>query len=224
MQIISRFDNPFLEKINNFKQSLARQPIILLVRPSENVYLEENSRKKFEEEIKEITSKGLLNLEIPWESRESWLDLMTGLKSKFPHINLGSASVKNKKSIDDSKKVGLNFSMMKFWQKDLFIYSKKNEYLLIPGLNQLNQIEEAYSYNCRIIKIYPVNSKDNSLNTSDFKNISFIAAGGICISDLNKFIKLDYQGIVIGKRGYDGQIFDEKITKWLKCNASNEKN
>ena len=77
-------------------------------------------------------------------NKESWLDLMTGLKSKFPYINLGSASVKNKKSIDDSKKVGLNFSMMKFWQKDLFIYSKKKEYLLILGLNQVNQIEEAY--------------------------------------------------------------------------------
>ena len=70
----------------------------MLVRPSENVYLEENSRKKFEEEIKEITINGLLNLEIPWEDKESWLDLMTGLKSKFPYINLGSASVKKKKN------------------------------------------------------------------------------------------------------------------------------
>ena len=222
MQIISKVDNPLLEKINNFKHSLARQPIILLVRPSENVYFEENSRKKFEEEIKEITIKGLLNLEIPWEDKESWLDLMTGLKSKFPYINLGSASVKNKKSIDDSKKVGLNFSMMKFWQKDLFIYSKKNEYLLIPGLNQLNQIEEAYSYNCRVIKIYPVKNKDNLLKNNDFKNISFIAAGGISISDLHKFLKLDYQGIVIGKRGYDGEIFDKKITKWLMYKAKNK--
>jgi len=40
-------------------------------------------------------------------------------------------------------KIGLNFSMMKFWDKDLFNYSKSKNYLLIPGINNLKDLKEA---------------------------------------------------------------------------------
>ena len=222
MQITSEFRGSIKEKIKNFNLSIEKQSIILLVRPKKNIYLYENSRKKFEKDIGEIINKGLLNLEIPWEDNENWLDLMAGLKAKFPFINLGSASIKNKKSIDDSIKIGLNFSMMKFWEKDLFLYSRKKHYLLIPGLNKLEQFKEANSYNCKIMKIYPVKNKDKLLNLREFKNISFIAAGGICISDLNLFLKHDYKSIVIGERAYSGEFFDQEILKWLSINLNKE--
>ena len=115
MQITSEIGESITEKIKTFNLSFEKQSIILLVRPKKNIYLYENSRKKFEKDIGEIVNKGLLNLEIPWEDNENWLDLMAGLKAKFPFTNLGSASIKNKKSIDDSIKLGLNFSMMKSW-------------------------------------------------------------------------------------------------------------
>ncbi len=50
----------------------------------------------------------------------------------FFYFNLGSASIVNKQSIEDSLKIGLNFSMMKFWDKDLFNYAQSKNYLLIP--------------------------------------------------------------------------------------------
>ena len=52
------------------------------------------------------------------------------IKIKYPRINLGSASIVNKQSIEDSLKIGLNFSMMKFWDKDLFNYAQSKNYLL----------------------------------------------------------------------------------------------
>ena len=46
------------------------------------------------------------------------MDFIFEIKLKFPRINLGSAYIVNKQPIEDSLKIGLNFSMIKFWVKD----------------------------------------------------------------------------------------------------------
>ena len=84
-----------------------------------------------------------MNIEISWSNNENWVDFVSNVKIKYPRINLGSASIVNKKSIEDSLKIGLNFSMMKFWDKDLFNYAQSKNYLLIPGINNLKDLKEA---------------------------------------------------------------------------------
>ena len=199
------------EKINKFKQFLKIQPFILLTRPNNNVYKSELAKKKFIQDLTFIINNGLLILEIPWVDNENWLDLMSDIRSKFPHLQIGSASLINKKSIDDSLKLDLNFSMMRFWNKDLYIYSKRNDYLLIPGMTSLKDFKEAISHNCCTIKIFPVTKKDSLLKINQFNQISFIGAGDIAINDIYKFKSLGYQGVVIGSRGYDGEKFDPQI-------------
>jgi len=208
--------NSLLDKINYFKSSLAIQPFVVLARPNKQVYVNNLEKKKFIDDLKILIDNGLLKLEIPWEDNKNWLYLMSDLRSNFPNIQLGSASISNKKSIDDSLKVGLNFSMMRFWNKDLYIYSIKNNYLLIPGLKENKDFKDALSYNCQIIKIFPVDKKEILLNIKRNNTIFFIGAGGISIKDLNKFKLLGYQGIVIGGKGYDGKKFDPEILKSLK--------
>ena len=118
-----------IEKINIFKKYLTIQPFILLARPNNLVYKSEIAKKKFIQDLTFIINNGLLILEIPWIDSENWLDLMSEVRSKFPHLQIGSASLISKKSIDDSIKLDLNFSMMRFWNKDLYSYSKKKHIL-----------------------------------------------------------------------------------------------
>ncbi len=205
-------------KISSFIKSIEIQPFILLARPKKNIYREEKAKKKFFSDMKFIIDRGLLNLEIPWEDNQNWCDLVSDLRSSFPKIQLGSASLLNKKSIDDSIRLGLDFSMMRFWQKDLYIYSKKNNYLLIPGLINNVQFNSANSSKCKIIKIFPVENKEDLLDIKLNQKVCFIAAGGISINDLNKFQSLGFKGIVIGSKGYDGDQFDPKIINYLKFN------
>jgi len=146
------------------------------------------------------------------------LDFVYEIKLKFPRINLGSASIVNKQSIEDSLKIGLNFSMMKFWDKDLFNYSKSKNYLLIPGIKNLKDLEEAINLNCNIIKIYPIKSKDSSIDILNFESIDFIAAGGLSINDVITYKSLGYKSIVIGDKGVINKKFDPKIYEWLKNN------
>ncbi len=217
----NRPDITFIEKINNFNKFLKIQSFILLARPKDIVYESDIAKKKFITDLSLIVDKGLLMLEIPWVDNINWCDLMSDLKSKFPHLQIGSASLINKKSIDDSLKLDLNFSMMRFWDKDLYIYSKKNNYLLIPGMNRIKDFHEAISYNCCIIKIFPVAKKDILFDINQFNQISFVGAGDIALNDINKFKSLGFRGVVVGRKGYDGEKFDSEIFKTLNSRMTN---
>ena len=211
----NKSDITLIEKIINFKKLLKVQPFILLARPKDIVYKSEIAKKKFIQDLSFIVDKGLTVLEIPWVDNINWSDLISDLKSKFPHLQIGSASLINKKSIDDSLKLDLKFSMMRFWDKDLYLYSKKNNYLLIPGMTSIKDLKEAISCNCYIIKIFPVARKDTLLDLNQFNQISFVAAGDIALNEIKIFKSLGYKGIVVGSKGYDGEKFDPEIFEIL---------
>lgn len=202
----------------DFSDLLLEESFVLLIKPEDNIYSNTSIKNSFFEELESLVKLGLKNIEIGWSKNKKWLDFVTEIKLKYPRINLGSASIVNKQSIDDSLKIGLNFSMMKFWDKDLFNYSKSKNYLLIPGINNLKDLEEAINLNCNIIKIYPIKCKDGLIDILNFKNVDFIAAGGLSINDIKTYKSLGYKAIVIGAKGIINKKFDPKIREWLKNN------
>jgi len=205
-------------KEDSFSEFLKTESFFLLLKPEDNIYSNTSIRNSFFEELEYLVKLGLKNIEISWSNNENWFDFVSDIKIKYPRINLGSASIVNKQSIEDSLKIGLNFSMMKFWDKDLFNYAKSKKYLLIPGVKNLKDLEEAINLNCKIIKIYPIRSKDSSLDILNYKNIDFIAAGGLSIKDLKTYKSLGYKAIVIGDKGIKNKKFDPKIYECLKNN------
>ena len=110
-------------KEDSFSEFLKIESFFLLVKPEDNIYSNTSKRNLFFEELGSLVKLGLKNIEISWSKNEKWLDFVSEIKLNFPQINLGSASIVNKQSIEDSLKIGLNFSMMKFWDKDLFNYA-----------------------------------------------------------------------------------------------------
>ena len=205
-------------KEDSFSDLVLKDSFFLLIKPEDNIYSNTSIKNSFFEELESLVKLGLKNIEIGWSKNKNWLDFVTEIKLKYPRINLGSASIVNKQSIEDSLKIGLNFSMMKFWDKDLFNYSKSKNYLLIPGIKNLKDLEEAIKLNCHIIKIYPIKSKDGLIDILNFKNIDFIAAGGLSINDIKTYKSLGYKAIVIGDKGVINKKFDPKIFDWLKNN------
>ena len=202
----------------SFSELFEKGSFFLLIKPEGNIYSNNSLRNLFFEELDSLVNLGLKNIEITWSNDEKWFDFVSDIKIKHPGINLGSASVINKQSIEDSLKIGLNFSMMKFWDKDLFNYAKSKNYLLIPGIKNLKDLKEAINLNCNIIKIYPIKNKDKSIDIFNYKNIDFIAAGGLSIEDINTYQSLGYKAIIIGDKGIKNKKFDPKIFKWLKNN------
>ena len=205
-------------KEDSFSDLLKKESFFLLIKPEENIYSNISIRNSFFEGLERLVKLGLKNIEISWSNNENWFDFVSDIKIKYPRINLGSASIVNKQSIEDSLKIGLNFSMMKFWDKDLFNYSKSKNYLLIPGIKNLKDLEEAINLNCNIIKIYPIKSKASSIDILNFESIDFIAAGGLSINDVKTYKSLGYKAIVIGDKAMINKRFDPKLIEWLKDN------
>ena len=198
-------------KEDSFSDLLLKESFFLMIKPEDTFYSNTSIRNLFFKELESLVKLGLKNVEISWSNNEKWLDFVSEIKLNFPRINLGSASIVNKQSIEDSLKIGLNFSMMKFWDKDLFNYAKSKNYLLIPGIKNLKDLEEAINLNCKIIKIYPIKSKDSLIDILHFKNINFIAAGGLSINDVKTYKSLGYKAIVIGDKAIINKKFDPKI-------------
>ena len=203
-------------RIKYFTHNLDSKAFFLLIKNFEKIYTNTFDKEKVERQIESLIKEGFKNIEICWSDNENWIDSVLNLKIKFPKLHLGSASIINKKSIDDSIKIGLKYSMMKSWDKDLLNYSNSKNHLLIPGIKNLKNLEEAIDLNCKIIKIYPIKDNIALVNLSKYKNIDFIAAGGLSISDLPLYKSLGYKAIVIGDKGFKNKDIDPKIYEWLK--------
>ena len=219
MQTISdlkKSDISIHKKKDSFSKKSKLESFYLLIKPHKKIYTNALSRDLIETQIQLLIKAGFINIEISWSDHNKWPDFVSSLKLKFPKLNLGSASVINKKSIDESIKIGLNYSMMKDWDRELLNYSNSKNHLLIPGIKNLKELKEAIDMNCKIIKIYPVKDKFKLINVSHFKNIDFIAAGGLSISDIKIYKSLGYKAIVIGDKGFKNNEIDPKIYKWLK--------
>ena len=54
------------------------------------------------------------------------------------------------------------------------------------------------------------------INISQYKNIDFIAVGGISISYILLYKSLEYKSIVIGDMGFKNNKIDPKIYEWLR--------
>ena len=199
-----------------FSEKLDLESFFLLIKPDNNIYYDNIKKRIIYGEIEKVISLGLKNLEISWSNNKNWLDFVYKIKLNFPTINLGSASILNKKSIDDSLSIGLKYSMMKSWDKDLFNYAKAKKHLLIPGIKNLKDLKEAIKLNCKIIKIYPITSKDTSIDLSHYKNIDFIAAGGLSVNDLKYYQSVGYKTIVIGDQSFKNNKLDPSIYGVLK--------
>ena len=199
-----------------FSEKLDLESFFLLIKPDNNIYYDNIKKRIIYREIEKVISLGLKNLEISWSNNKNWLDFVYKIKLNFPTINLGSASILNKKSIDDSLSIGLKYSMMKSWDKDLFNYAKAKKHLLIPGIKNLKDLKEAIKLNCKIIKIYPITSKDTSIDLSHYKNIDFIAAGGLSVNDLKYYQSVGYKTIVIGDQAFKNNKLDPSIYGLLK--------
>ena len=199
-----------------FSEKLDLESFFLLLKPDNNIYYDNIKKRIIYGEIEKVISLGLKNLEISWSNNKNWLDFVYKIKLNFPTINLGSASILNKKSIDDSLSIGLKYSMMKFWDKDLFNYAKAKKHLLIPGIKNLKDLKEAIKLNCKIIKIYPITSKDTSIDLSHYKNIDFIAAWGLSVNDLKYYQSVGYKTIVIGDQAFKNNKLDPSIYALLK--------
>jgi len=87
---------------DSFSDLLKKESFFLLMKLEDNIYSNTSMRNIFFEEFEILVNLGLKNIEICWSKNKNWIDFVSDIKIKYPRINLGSASIVNKKSIEAS--------------------------------------------------------------------------------------------------------------------------
>ena len=108
MQTISDLeesDKYIKKKIDFFSNKIKLKSFFLLIKPTKKHYTNSRYNESFEKQIENLIKEGFGNIEISWSDNQNWFNYVSNLKLKFPKLNLGSASITNKRSIDESIKI-----------------------------------------------------------------------------------------------------------------------
>ena len=108
---LTKFDSKIKNKKDSFSENLNLRSFFLLLKLSNKFYSDNSERILFDRELEKLINAGLKNLEISWSNNNNWFDFVSKIRDAYPKINLGSASIINEQSIEDSLKIGLEFSM-----------------------------------------------------------------------------------------------------------------
>ena len=95
-------------KEDSFSDLLLKESFFLLIKPEDTICFNTSIKHLFFKDLEILVKLGLKNIEISWSNNENWLEFVSEIKLKYPKIYLGSASIVNKQSREDSLKFKLS--------------------------------------------------------------------------------------------------------------------
>ena len=206
-------------KQNNLIKSLRLQPLIVVIRLEHNFFNLSKKKENLLYKIEKLSSFGIKNIEIGWDSNPEWVNLILEIKKRFRSINIGVASISSRQSLESILSLDVNYSMSQFFNKEIHIQAIEYNQLVIPGISNIENFKEAIDLGYKIVKIFPASKLGinfiNELKDFKKKDIFFIGAGGIKSKNLKKFLKSGYDALVIG-RELRNQTPDKDLEIWLK--------
>ena len=206
-------------KQNNLINSLKLQPLIVVIRLEIDFFETPYKRDKLLFNIKKLSNYGIKHIEIGWDSNPEWVNLVSEIKENFENINIGAASIISMKSLDSILSLNLNYSMSPFFKKEIHLKAIEHNQLVIPGISNIENFQEALNLGYKIIKIFPA-SKLGIAFMNKLKNLKkidtfLIGSGGMKSIDLDKLVTNGYNALAIGKE-LRNQTPDRDLEKWLK--------
>tara|TARA_B100001113_G_scaffold240128_1_gene197477 strand:- start:96 stop:731 length:636 start_codon:yes stop_codon:yes gene_type:complete len=206
-------------KQNNLIERLKLQPLIVVIRLECDIFNVQKKRNDLFLRIKSLQKFGVKNIEIGWDSNPEWVNLLLEIKNNFDSINIGVASISSKQSLNSILSLDLNYSMSPVFNKELHLKAIGNNQLVIPGISNIENFNEAINLGYKIVKIFPASELGpnflNELKKINKKDIFFIGAGGIKSKNIKELLKSGYNALVIG-RELRNQIPDKELEIWLK--------
>ncbi len=216
----NKIKNEFLFQQNQLIQEFSKQPLIIVLRASNKVFESKEHEKIFLNRIENLHLLGIKNIEIAWTDHHKWKDLIIKIRSKFPSINLGAASIINEFGLNEIIELNFSYAMSPFWDPNLQKKAKDKNQVLIPGVFSPTEIQQAISYESQIIKLFPASilGKDyleriqSSINSLPF----IIAAGGIDPEEIDIWLKKGFSAVALGKKLIKGEKISKTLLTWLK--------
>ena len=131
-----------------------------------------------------LYDSGIVNLDIRLRTSESRkaIELITNSKYEF---NIGVGTVLSLDDLIFVKSLGIKHAFSPVTDHNILEYSKQMNFNFIPGVSNINDINNALNYKCQFLKYYPAEKSGGILNLNSLINnnklseLKFIAMGGL---------------------------------------------
>lgn len=209
----------WVDKQKELITSLQCQPLVVVLRPDHTDFELTTTNKPILSLIEKLSSEGVKHIEIAWSSHPNWISLMDEVNSSFSYISLGAASITSNLALEHVSTLGLDYAMTPIWDPILQAKAIKLKQLLIPGVFSPTEIQQAMSFGCQVIKLFPA----STLGIKYLHNLKvpmgslpfMIAAGGLTIKDLNPWLDEGYGAIALGRGLVFNHQVDPQLQRWL---------
>ena len=102
-----------------------------------------------------LEASGLRHLEVAWSSHPGWSRLVEAIRSSFPSLALGAASVTERPALDDLERLALPYAMSPCWDSALQGEARSRGLLVVPGVFSPTEVMQAMQVGCRLVKLFP---------------------------------------------------------------------
>jgi len=202
-------------------KSFKLQPLVVVLRISKDD-LDNLSIDHLVYLINKLNEFGIKHIELGWSSHKNWILFIKELKNQITETNLGAASITNSKALELITDLDFKYAMSPCWDKELQKQAQVIGKVLIPGVFSPSEINQALNFGCRIIKLFPASTLGlnylqqikPSLSTFPF----IIAAGGLKVIDIDRWLKKGFNTIALGRDLIKGHEIDPFLKIWLTEN------
>ena len=200
--------------------SLKLQPLIVVIRPTQNDFPNDRCCNIFLQKIEDLHNAGIKHIEIGWSPMENWISLVKELKQRYPNIFFGAASITNEIALKAVANADLFYAMTPVWDQTLQEKAREREQVLVPGVLTPSEIQHAIFFGWKIIKLFPASTFGlNYLQQikAPLQPLPYlIAAGGLHSTHIEQWLNAGYNAITLGRGLKEGKVVDPSLRRWLQ--------
>ena len=183
-------------------RSLRRQPVLVVLRPTEP--------QQALPMLERLQSLGVIHVEIAWQPAGGWAEQMAELVGRFPHLELGAASVCDIQAVAAAASAGCRYGVSPVLDPELLQEAAFRDLLLVPGVMSASEVHQARRLGCRIVKLFPAVSVGphhwRRLRNPLGSPLPFcIAAGGLTLADVLPWLDAGVDAVALGSGVVDLQ-------------------
>ncbi|HOK79758.1 MAG TPA: bifunctional 4-hydroxy-2-oxoglutarate aldolase/2-dehydro-3-deoxy-phosphogluconate aldolase [bacterium] len=171
--------------------------------------------------VNSLTQGGINTIEVSFDTPNA-ISLIKNIRNyENKKILLGAGTVFDINTAQSAIDAGAQFLVSPHMDANLLKFSAKKGVPFIPGVFTPGEIVSAWKNGTEIVKLYPVVGPEyiKILKNGPFSKITFMAVGGINLSNAKEYIKSGADILGIGSALVNDRLIDEKKWDFIQKNS-----
>lgn len=155
-----------------------------------------------EHQLTLLQAAGLRHVELAVTPSEPWVRMVRELRSRFPQVCLGAASVCTAADLEAALAAGLSFAVSPILDQKLLRTAASSGISLVPGVFSPTEVAQACGWGAELVKLFPASAVGPHYWRSlagPLAPLPFcIAAGGLGAGDVHRWLQAGVDAVALG--------------------------